>query len=603
MMQSMRDNMKVIIWATAIIFLVGFGILQLGGVLNPPSSSGPAGVIAKINGEPIRYEEFMNLYQNILNQVRQERELREGEDSYVREQAWRDIVQSRLMSQEIRRRGIKVTPEEIKISIRYSPPEFVVRAPGFQTNGQFDYRKYIAELDNPNSQVPWSQLEDYVAQTLPQQKLQEQIISAAKVSQADVRERFLFQNEKLKARFIYFSSDSFPMDTTKIGGADIETYYKAHPEEFSGPPEVRLQVALIPRRPRDVDFAAAEERMRGIRDQVAAQPDSFARYARTYSEILSAQRGGDATDAPYAQLRPKIQAALKLLQPGQLSGVVREERSVHLFRLDRKWVDPKTTQQMVHYHEIAVRVEPGAETMRDIRKSVEAFLADARKEGLARAATRHGVATTDTPYFREGKSQNEMFQRFPEMERWSFTAKPGSISHPLPSENGWYVYEILDQQPSGLRSLATARIFVRERLILSLQVGRATDAATQARAAIQGGMSEAEAAGRFHGKTVEAAEITRNGYLSAIGTEPKVVGGLFVVPPGTWSPALTGTFGALIGFVEQHTRPTEEEFRAQAAEIRNTLLGERRQARFNEWLQGVRKKAKIEDYRENYFEA
>src|SRR5437867_6967694 len=58
MMQSMRDNMKVIIWVTAIVFLVGFGILQLGGVLNPPSGSGPAGVIAKINGEPIRYEDF-----------------------------------------------------------------------------------------------------------------------------------------------------------------------------------------------------------------------------------------------------------------------------------------------------------------------------------------------------------------------------------------------------------------------------------------------------------------------------------------------------------------------------------------------------------------
>jgi len=74
MMQSMRDNMKVIIWVTAIVFLVGFGILQLGGVLNPPSAAGPAGVIAKINGEPVRYQEFMGTYQNIVNQVRQQRE-------------------------------------------------------------------------------------------------------------------------------------------------------------------------------------------------------------------------------------------------------------------------------------------------------------------------------------------------------------------------------------------------------------------------------------------------------------------------------------------------------------------------------------------------
>ena len=181
MMQSMRDNMKVIIWITAIVFLVGFGVLQLGGVLNPPSASGPAGVIAKVNGEPVRYEEFMGMYQNIVNQVRQSRELQEGEDSYVREQAWQDLIQSRLMAQEVRRRGIHVTPEEIKIAIRFAPPQFVTAAPGFQTNGQFDYRKYLAELDNPNSQVPWAQVEAYVAETLPQQKLQQEIASGAKV--------------------------------------------------------------------------------------------------------------------------------------------------------------------------------------------------------------------------------------------------------------------------------------------------------------------------------------------------------------------------------------------------------------------------------------
>ncbi|HMI30595.1 MAG TPA: SurA N-terminal domain-containing protein, partial [Candidatus Limnocylindrales bacterium] len=195
MMQSMRDNMKVIIWATAIVFLVGFGVLQLGGVLNPPSAGGPAGVIAKINGEPVRYEEFMGMYQNMLTQLRQTREVKEGEDSYVREQAWQQMVQAKLMDQEVRKHKIQATPEEIKIAIRYSPPDFVMQAPGFMTNGQFDYKKYLAELDNPNSQVPWVQIETYMAASLPQQKLQQEIVSAAKVSEADVRDRFQLINE------------------------------------------------------------------------------------------------------------------------------------------------------------------------------------------------------------------------------------------------------------------------------------------------------------------------------------------------------------------------------------------------------------------------
>src|SRR5439155_9862058 len=469
--------------------------------------------------------------------------------------------QSKLMAQEVRRRGITASPEEIKISIRFAPPPFVVQAPGFQTNGQFDYKKYLAELDNPNSQVPWNQVEAYVAETLPQQKLQEQIVSAAKVSVADVRDQFLLVNETLKVRYVYFPSDSFAVDTSRIGGADIETYYRSHPEEFTGPPEVKLQVALVPRRPRDPDFAVARERMLGIREQIVAEPDSFPKYARTYSEIGSAQGGGDAMDIAAADMRPKFQAALKTLQPGQVSDVVKEERSVHLFRLDKRWIDPKSKQVMVHYHEIAFRVEPGAEAIREIRKSVQALLTDARKSGLAKAATRAGVTTSETPYFRETRSNNDIFKRFPETEKWAFTAKVGSVSHAIPTENGWYLYQIIDRQPEGLRTLAQARVFAREQLIHSLQLAQATDAATKARAAIQGGMSEAESAKRFRGLVGTDAGITRNGRLGNLGVEPKIVGGLFGTPPGTWSQPLTGTWSALVAIVEEHARPTEEEFR------------------------------------------
>jgi peptidyl-prolyl cis-trans isomerase D len=603
MMQSMRENMKVIIWVTAIIFLVGFGVLQLGGVLNPPAAGGPAGVIAKVNGEPIRYEEFMGTYQNILNQVRQNRELRSGEDSYIREQAWAQMVQSRLVAQEVRRRKIQVNPEEVKLAIRFAPPDFVMKAPGFQTNGQFDYKKYVAELDNPNSQVPWGQVEAYIAETLPQQKLQQEIVSGAKVSEADVRDRFQLINDKLKVRYVHFAADSFTIDTTKFGGADIETYYKSHPEEFTGPPEVKLQVAIIPRRPKEADFAVARERMQGIRDQIAAQPDSFAKYARTYSEAGSAQRGGDASDALFSELRPSFQAALKPIEVGQLSQVVREERSVHLLRLDKRWLDPKSSRVMIHYHEIAFRVEPGADAIRDARKAVQALVADARKNGLAKAATRAGFATTEAPYFREGKSNNEVFQRFPEAETWAFQAKVGSVSHPIPSENGWYVYEIVDRQPTGLRPLAQARVYVRELLIRSLQLARATDAATQARAGLAAGLNDAEAAKRFHGVAGLATAVTRNGYLGSIGMEPQVVGALFATPDGTWSRPLTGRFGAVVADIVEHIRPTQDDYKTQAPQIRAAILNQRRQDLFNDWMQTVRKKAKIEDYRENYFEA
>jgi hypothetical protein len=66
---------------------------------------------------------------------------------------------------------------------------------------------------------------------------------------------------------------------------------------------------------------------------------------------------------------------------------------------------------------------------------------------------------------------------------------------------------------------------------------------------------------------------------------------------------LTGDGGVYVALVESHTTPTEEEFRSKEQEIREALLNERRQALYTEWLQDVRRRAKIKDYRESYFDA
>ena len=454
MMQSMRDNMKLVIWITAFVFLVGFGILQLGGVVNPPQQGGPAGVIATINGEDVRYDEFMRVYQGMVKQLQQERQMQEGEDSYIREQAWQEILRDRLLRQEVKRQRIKITPEEIKAAVRYAPPSVLAQAEVFQTNGQFDYRKYQAELDNPNSQVPWDQVEAMVAEQLPLQKLQNLITAEAKVSAGDVRDRFLLTQEKLDLQVLRFIPESIPVDTTKIGGADIDAYYKTHADEFTRPAEVNLGLALIRRAPNESDFSAARERMQGILDQVKALPDSFPRYARTYSEIGSAPRGGDVPGEPrLVDLRPAFQEAFRNLKPGEVSGIVREERSLHIFKVEKRFPDVKTGEERFHYREIAIRVNPGPEAIQQARTQVDEFIKEARTDGVTKVATRKGIITTTSGFFQEGRSQNEVFRRFPEVETWVFTAKPGSVSRPIPHENGWYVYQIVERRPAGHRPL------------------------------------------------------------------------------------------------------------------------------------------------------
>ena len=521
MMQGLRDNMKIIIWITAVVFLVGFGILELGGVMDfqgAGAGGGPRGVIAEINGQPVRYDTFQQTYNQMVAQLQQTRALQEGEDSYIREQAWQQIVRNVLLEQEAKKRGITVSPEEIKAAIRYSPPQFLAEAEPFKTNGQFDYRKYVAELENPNSQVPWNQVEAVVASQLPLQKLQEQIIAPAVVSEGDIRDRFLLQNERLSLRYVQFAPDSFDVDTTRIGGADVESYYKAHPDEFTGPEEAMLEVSMVPRLPDESDFSAARERLRPIWDEVRANPDSFPARARVYSEIASNVRGG-LLPAPttFESLRPIFKKGLQNLAPGQVSEMLPEERSVHIFRVDQRFVDPTTKQDMILYAEIAVRVQPGAAAIRATRDKVTEYINDAKKDGLSAAATKRGYRAQKSGWFAMGQSQNDIFQRFPDIETWVFNAKVGSLSRPIPAENGWYVYQILERRKAGVRPLDQVAADAKKAVIRSLRMQQATAAAEQARAALVAGTPEAEVAARFNATASRADGVTRNGYIGALG--------------------------------------------------------------------------------------
>ena len=604
MMQSMRDNMKLVIWITAIVFMVGFGILQLGGVLNEPSSQGPAGVVATINGEDIRYQDFMAIYQDMVRQVQQERQLQEGEDSYIREQTFQQIVRDHLLRRELKRYGIGVTAEEIKTAMRYAPPTFVTEAPIFQTNGTFDYKKYVAELENPNSQIPWAQVEAYVAEQLPMQKLQNLIASEAKVSDGDVRERFQLLHETLDLRALHFRPDSFEVDTTKVGEAEARAYYKAHPAEFSGPVEVQLAVALVRRAPIEEDFSIVRERLQKILDELKAQPDSFPGYARTYSEIQSAARGGEALgDARIVDLRPAFRDAFQKAQVGDITPIQREERSLHIFKIEKRYPDPKTGEERFHYREIALRVNPGPEAIRRARANIDAFLKDARREGVNKSATAHGIQTSLSRFFSEGRSQNEVFQRFPEVETWCFQSKVGAISRPIPHETGWYVYQIMARRPPGLRPFDQVTAEARIAAIRAMRVARARAAAEQARAAILAGGSPEEAAKKFGARLLAPKGVTRNGYLSDIGRDPESVGAFMTLPDGAWSQVREGPAGVILAQVVQHFRPSEEDFRKQEAALRQNLLAERQRVLLTDWYQSIRKRAKIVDHRDEIFGA
>ena len=183
-----------------------------------------------------------------------------------------------------------------------------------------------------------------------------------------------------------------------------------------------------------------------------------------------------------------------------------------------------------------------------------------------------------------------------------FRSKPGDVS-PRFRRRTLLHLQVADKRSSGTRPLNRMETEAKASLIRSLRMQRAKEAAEQARATLAAGAKETEVAARLRGKVVTADGVTRNGFINGVPLrEPRAVGAMFAMPLNTWSPAMVGESGVLVALVERHTVATEEEFRKQEQQVRENLLGERRQVLFVEWMQDLRRHAKIKDYRGQYFE-
>lgn len=121
----------------------------------------------------------------------------------------------------------------------------------------------------------------------------------------------------------------------KVEDKEIQEYFAAHPEEFSGD-QVRIRHILV----------RTEEEAKYVQDRL--KKESFEDVAKQVSlDTASASKGGDLDYLRREQMFPDFAKAAFALKPGELSGVVRTPFGYHIIKLvDRKKGQPLTFEQV-----------------------------------------------------------------------------------------------------------------------------------------------------------------------------------------------------------------------------------------------------------------
>jgi peptidyl-prolyl cis-trans isomerase D len=600
MLRTMRAQSKWIFYILAIAFV---GWLALGQVMSILEPSG--NVVLRVNGKEFPVTEYQQRVQLASEQYRQQygtAPLTREEDRQIQDQVINQMIQDALLEQEYRRLGIRVSDEEIIAMAQNSPLPEVMRDPQFQTDGQFDIRKWQQFLATTTDQNVLLQIETIYRQQIPRIKLFEYLASDVYVSDAKLWRLFKDQNDSVRVASLVVSPHTIA-DTTPISDAELQAYVAKHRDDFKRPAVAYVRFIALPRLPNTADSAVARARVARVRSELA-RGAKFADVARRESsDSGSGQRGGDLgwIKKNDSSLVAPFMRAVRNLKPGQLSAPVPTQFGYHLIRIDQAKGDS------VKVRHILIPVALQGEHLDQV---------EARADTLERLAAEQSDPTTlDTVARRLGLQVSPQYrvvegQRFrlgdheiPDVSVWAFEAPAGETSPVIDAASGYYVFRVDSVTAAGAPPLDQVRARVTALVRLERNKALARHRADSLAAVLRGVPNLVSAASTHSLEVQRLGPFNRMRPPSYLSGEPFVVGTAFGLRVGERSGVVEGENAYFIleslarKFVDSTAWLAQRE--VQRTQLRQAL----QQARIQQYLEGVRAKAKIVDRRKDLFKS
>jgi len=602
-LQSMRSAAKYI-WIFIVVTFVGvFLIGQTSGLLGRAKiTQGTA--VAKVNGEEIPYTTWAQAAQQRIQQEQEQRgrSLTLDEEEQIRNDVFNQLVQSLLLDQEYKRRGIRVTDEEIVQAAQFSPPPQFMQSPELQTDGRFDLEKYQRFLKSAaaRQQGLYFQLENYYRTEIPRAKLYESVASEVFVTDDELWRAYRDQHDSAKVSFVTFDPASVPDSSIAVSDAEISTYYDAHKKELERPGRAVVSILSIPRVVTAADSAVVRAHAVALRDEIlkGAKFEDLAK--RESADTVSGANGGFLGRTAKGAYVPAFEKAAYALTPGQISEPVETQFGVHLIKVDEKKGDTIAVRHiLLRYQQSdssASRTDKRADSL---AKMAAAQTTPQPFDGAAKAlklTPAQGIAI-------EGEPLTVAGQYVPSVSAWAFSGvKVGETSDLFDSDNGYVLARLDSLHAGGLPPLSQARDEIKRTLVAEKKLDKLMTKAKEF--ATAAATSTLESAASSHGLTVTTSEaFTRGGFVAGLGRLNEAIGAAFSLPVGTVSSPVKTSDAVAVIRVDRRVDADHAAWEAQKATQRQQVTQGLRQQRIQAFLQQLRTDAKIDDRRKTLAEA
>jgi len=604
MLDAMRKNTKVILWITVVAFL--FLMVLVWGAEQQVGCGVSQGVIGRVNSEPITLEYFNRVYQANRDNFRQGRgtDPGPGDDSMLLEQTWNSVVEQVLLIQEAKKRGLQPTDDELKQVALQQPPAIFTSNPNFQTNGQFDMQKYLSLIQSSADFA--RQLEAYLRDTLPVEKLQSMVYQGAQVSDDDVRQAFLDRNETVRMTYRLFELRQYNLPTA-VTDQEAEAYFKAHPEDFLLPPQATVRVAKLERKPTESDIQDLRRQLDdfALIAQRAANGDSsaqsFASLAETYSELPSAQNGGltDRFVGP-GELTPELETRVMSLPVGGVSEPIQDRQGMHLVQIDSVLIEEGVRK--VRFRQLMLKIEASdvtVSTLEDKMIQLRESLTPAKFAELTQAA---GLTLTTPPSFAETGFIRGL-ESVAGPVSWAFKAPVGTVGPVVTTNDAWYLLVLDRRSDKGNPTFADLAEVARQKTMEARQREMARKDAESFLSLARNSADWRRAAGADSNQVRVVGPFSKAAGIPGLGRDPEAMAAVFTTRSGSIAGPVNATRGVMVLRVEEKKVADESLLTTQKSQIQTQLVSQRRNEVYSDWLKNLKDKAEIKDYRDIYFKS
>jgi peptidyl-prolyl cis-trans isomerase D len=594
MMQAFRNAAKPIMVVVAITFFAWL-VLDLSGI------TGGTGLltntsVGKVNGESIDARTYQTIVQQSISARQQQTPGNLGLEDYeqVRNQVWDQIVQSRVLEAEYRRRGITVTEDEVVQAIRSSPLAEFQNVPEFQTDSQFDLAKYQRWLTSSIAQQYLPSLEAQYREELQRAKLLRVVTADVYLSDAALWERYRDENETVKIGLTAIVPRNVVADSAvKVTSAEVAAYYKANQDEFKRPRTAYLSYVALPRVTTAADTSATRARADSVRQEIVGGAPFAEVATRESADSASAAKGGDLGEWTKGAMNPAFDSAAFALPLKTVSKPILSQFGFHLIEITSRKGNKAKGRHILLPIEVTGSHRDRLDAQADSLESLGAERTDpAALDTVARALK---LPTAKTGPVQEGTKVQLGNYVVPDAGVWAFNGvKPGATSPVIETDFAFYLFRLDSLHDAGVPTLAEIRPSVeravREKKKWDVARGIAKDYLKR----IEEGSTLEQAATAMKLPHREFGPFSR---VNPPLTSPLVVGTAFGLEAGKRSGVLDTEDGLYVLKTLSHSKADSAKFVKELEQYRARSVNTARQERVRSYLAALRDAAKIVDNR------